>query len=159
MRLLAGYSCLVPGTTWNYVKKGRAQTLLPDCHCSLIVWSLGPVSSRVCQCSQLVILAQFTAALALKVVQHSSCTISGTHALNELLLYSSLPMVLVMSVSRVLVNSMWIPVTYCGRRTSWNTMLGVSSRAPSLFFFTANFSLSGLPTLETATYSCPWVNT
>ena len=47
----------------------------------------------------LVMSAQFTAALALKVVQHSSCTISGNHALNELLHGSSLRMVLVMSGS------------------------------------------------------------
>ena len=54
--------------------------------------------------SQLVILAQFTAALAFKVVQHSSCTMSDTNALIELLHGSSLPMVLVMSGSHVLVN-------------------------------------------------------
>ena len=48
---------------------------------------------------------------------------------------------------------------YCLRRTSLNTMFGTSSILPPFDFFTANLSLSGLPTLEHATYSCPWVNT
>ena len=48
---------------------------------------------------------------------------------------------------------------YSGSNTSWKTMFGVSSNMPSLFFLIANFNLSGFPTLEHATYSCPWVNT
>ena len=85
-------------------------------HCCLTATALSLSGLRVvsvvrsvlgsCHSSQLVILAQLTAALAFKVVQHSSCTISGTHALNELLHDSSLPMVLVMSGSHFLVNSL-----------------------------------------------------
>ena len=66
---------------------------------SCLVWSWGHVCCQVCQWSQLVRSAQLTAALAFMVVQHSSCTISGTHAMIELLYGSSLRMVLVMSVS------------------------------------------------------------
>ena len=104
------YETIARAPNGNYTKKGRAQTLLPDCHCSHVVWYWGHVYSQVYHRSQLVILAQLTAALAFKVVQHSSCTMSDTHAMNELLLYSSLPMVLVMSGSHVLVN--FIVVTW-----------------------------------------------
>ena len=79
-------------------------------HCCLTATALmlSRVISVVMYVSEvnLVILAQFTVALAFKVVQHSLCTISDTHAMNELLHGSSSPMVLVMSDSHVSVNSL-----------------------------------------------------
>ena len=80
-------------------KRGELRHCCLTATALLLSWSCGHVSSQVCQSSQLVRSAQFTAALALKVVQHSSSTISGNHALNELLHGSSLRMVLVMSGS------------------------------------------------------------
>ena len=43
-----------------------------------------------------------------------------------------------------------------GRRTSLNTTFWSLLDPPPTSWFTANFSASGLPTLEQATYSCPW---
>ena len=44
-------------------------------------------------------------------------------------------------------------------RTSLKTTFLTVSNAPSSELIMASFNFSGLPTLDNATYSCPWVNT